>query len=479
MKVSKEEKIILDYLKEKKEEYIDNLIYTGLNKGQIERICQELLAKKLISIEVAERKKFELSEEGKEYLEKGLPERIVLNLIFSGVNDVGNLSLKYEKANIGIIWLKNKGLIKIIRGSIEVEKDAEKYLNEKFPEEILLEKIRLGIYEENLNEEEKDILENLLKRKLVVEKIEKIRKVKITEIGLKEELEIEEEITQLTPEILFKKEWKYKKLKEYELIDAGKKYVAKEHFYNRIIKEVREFLISLGFREFKGPIVEINFWNCDALFMPSFHPARDIHDIFYVETEKKGKVEKEIFEKVKNEHLKYWKEFDEELSKQIILRSQNTAISARVLYLISKGKIKIPLKMFAIDRVFRPDTIDAKHFIEFDQLEGIVVDEDLSFVNLLGYLKELVKIFGAKEVKFKPAYFPFTEPSVEVYVKIKNSYVEIGGAGIFREEVTRPFGIDFPVLAWGMGIGRLAMLKTNVNDIRDLMSQNIEFLRNK
>jgi phenylalanyl-tRNA synthetase alpha chain len=479
MKVGREEKIVIDYLKEKKEETIDNLIYLGLNKGQIEKICQTLLSKNLIEIEVQERKKYVLSEEGKGYLERGLPERNVLNLILSGVSDVGTLNLKYEKANIGIIWLKNKGLIKIIRGNVEISEEAKKFKDEKMQEEIFLEKLKTGIYEEEVSEEEKNILENFLKRKIIEEKVEKIRKIRITEKGLNEEFEVEEEITQLTPEILIKKEWKYKKLKEYDFVDAGKKYVEKKHFYNRIIEEVREFLISLGFREFKGPIIELNFWNCDALFMPSFHPARDIHDIFYIDTEKKGKIDEKIFEKVKKEHLKYWKDFDEELSKKIILRSQNTAISARVLYLISKNKVKLPLKMFAIDRVFRPDTIDAKHFIEFDQLEGIIVDKDLSFVNLLGYLKELVKIFGTKEVKFKPAYFPFTEPSVEVYVRIGNSFVEVGGAGIFREEVTRPFGIEYPVLAWGIGIGRLAMLKAKIDDIRDLMSQNIEFLRNK
>ncbi|MEM0481121.1 MAG: phenylalanine--tRNA ligase subunit alpha, partial [Candidatus Aenigmatarchaeota archaeon] len=356
---------------------------------------------------------------------------------------------------------------------------AEYYFENEFEEEKLLKKLRFEISEEELNEEEKKLIEILIKRKIVEEKIEKIRKVIISKLALQEEFEVEEEITQITSEILIKGEWKYKKIKEYELVDAGRIYVAKKHPYIRIIEEVREFLISLGFREFKGKIIESNFWNCDVLFMPSYHPAREIHDIYYLKTNKIAKLPKEIFEEVKNEHLKYWKAFDEKLSKKLILRSHNTAISSRVLYLISKGKVKLPLKMFAIDKVFRPDTIDARHFIEFDQLEGIIVGEDLSFVNLLGYLKELVKIFGAKDVKFKPAYFPFTEPSVEVYAKIKDKYVEVGGAGIFREEVTKPFGIYLPVLAWGLGIGRLAMMKLKIDDIRELMSQNIQFLREK
>ena len=151
------------------------------------------------------------------------------------------------------------------------------------------------------------------------------------------------------------------------------------------------------------------------------------------------------------------------------------------LTLLSKLKKEdVPYKMFIIDKVFRPDVLDAKHLVEFDQCEGIVVDEGLSFKHLLGYMKEIAIMLGAENIKFKPSYFPFTEPSVEAYVKFpKLGWMEIGGAGIFRPEVTKPLGVDVPVLAWGIGIGRLAMMKLGVSDIRYLYSDNLGWLRNK
>ncbi|MEM5829947.1 MAG: phenylalanine--tRNA ligase subunit alpha [Candidatus Aenigmatarchaeota archaeon] len=482
MKVRKEEYEIINLLKKFERLSFEELLEKiKLKKDQLERLLQELKEKNLIEIEAIEKKFYRLTEEGKEYLEQGLPERKVLELISSGITNVGELSTKYKKADIGIIWLKNDKLISIIKGEVSLTELGKEYLNKKMPKELLLEKFKYEIFEEEI--QEKEILQEFLKRKIVEEKIDKKRFIKLTEKAKSETFEIaEEEITQLTPEILKRGLWKGKAFKKYELVSAGRIHYGKIHYYNRILNEVRKFLISRGFQEFKGKIIEINFWNCDALFMPSRHPARDIHDIFFIDTNQLAEIDKEIFENVKQAHLgkysKGWGYFDEELAKKYILRSHNTSISARVLYKISKKEVDIPLKMFAIDRVFRPDTIDARHFIEFDQLEGIVVDENINFSNLLYTLKELVEIFGSKEVKFKPAYFPFTEPSVEVFVKIGNKYVEVGGAGIFREEVVKPFNIDVPVLAWGIGIGRLVMLKTGIDDIRNIMSSDIEFLRN-
>ena len=136
--------------------------------------------------------------------------------------------------------------------------------------------------------------------------------------------------------------------------------------------------------------------------------------------------------------------------------------------------------MFVIDRVFRPDVIDAKHFIEFEQCEGIVVGEGLNFRHLLGYLSEIARFFGAERIRFKPSYFPFTEPSVEGFAyHEKLGWVEFAGAGIFRPEVTLPLGVSCPVLAWGLGIGRLALLRLGVDDIRYLYSTDLDWLRKK
>ena len=194
-------------------------------------------------------------------------------------------------------------------------------------------------------------------------------------------------------------------------------------------------------------------------------------DTFYLKLDEIKDFPEDLKERVKEQHLKYFGIWDENLVKKLILISHVTAISSKTLL-----NVKIPGKYFLIEKVFRHDTIDAKHFIEFNQLEGIVLDEDLTFKELLGILKELVvNVVGAKDVKFYPAYFPFTEPSVEVYAEHpKLGWIEVGGAGIFREELLKPFGIEVPVLAWGLGIDRLAMIYLGINDIRDLHTRKLK-----
>jgi phenylalanyl-tRNA synthetase alpha chain len=141
-------------------------------------------------------------------------------------------------------------------------------------------------------------------------------------------------------------------------------------------------------------------------------------------------------------------------------------------------KEDLPIRVFTIDRVFRPDVIDAKHFIEFEQCEGIVVSDGLNFRHLLGYLKEIAKIFGAKAVRFKPAYFPFTEPSVEGYVKLPNGrWLELLGAGLFRPEVLEIAGVDYPVGAWGLGVERFAAAYYGITDVRLLYARDYDFIR--
>jgi phenylalanyl-tRNA synthetase alpha chain len=169
--------------------------------------------------------------------------------------------------------------------------------------------------------------------------------------------------------------------------------------------------------------------------------------------------------------------FDMERTRRLILRSQGTAASSRTL---ASGP-KIPGKYFAISRCFRYDAVDATHAPDFNQVEGIVLGEDINFRTLLG----LLQLFGqeiakAKEFQFRPAYFPFTEPSVELHVKHSDlGWMELGGAGIFRPEVTIPLGVHVPVIAWGLGLDRMAMVAMDIKDIRDLFSKDLDFIRTK
>ena len=226
-------------------------------------------------------------------------------------------------------------------------------------------------------------------------------------------------------------------------------------------------------------------WNFDVLFQPQDHPAREIHDSYQIKNPRYGFLkDKRLVEKVKKTHEYGWitgskgwgYRWDADIARRLVMRSQTTAVSARFL---SKHK-KPPIKMFCVSRVFRPDVLDAKHAMEFYHCEGIVVDENLTFKHLLGMLSEIVKALDIGKVEFKPGYFPFTEPSVEAFVyHPKIGWMEAAGEGLFRPEVTRPLGVKYPVLAWGIGVDRLAMVKLGVDDIRELHSRRLDFLREK
>jgi phenylalanyl-tRNA synthetase alpha chain len=223
----------------------------------------------------------------------------------------------------------------------------------------------------------------------------------------------------------------------------------------------------------------------DALFMPQFHSARDIHQAYYIKDPAYCKLDEKIVEKVKKAHengfetgSKGWQyKFDGKRTHRNLLRTQGTACSARML---ASQNLKIPGKYFGITRCFRYDVIDATHNCDFYQTEGIVVEQGLNLKHLFGLLKMFAKEFAeTDEVKLVPAYFPFTEPSVELFAKHpKLGWIELGGAGIFRPELVKPLtGKEVPVIAWGLGIDRIAMFKLGIKDIRQLFSHDLKFLR--
>jgi phenylalanyl-tRNA synthetase alpha chain len=237
-----------------------------------------------------------------------------------------------------------------------------------------------------------------------------------------------------------------------------------------------------------GPHIELEFWNFDALYQAQNHPSRDWTQTYSLKHPKHGSLPaNKIVSQVRKTHENGWKtgsdgwgyRWDSKKASNLMPRAHDTAISPRYLSGHS-GKIEIPGKYFSLVRCFRPDVIDATHGVEFNQLGGFVIDRDLVFGDLLGLLKEtIIKVTGFDKVRFRPDYFPFTEPSVEVSAKHPEmGWMELAGAGIFREELTKPLGIDEPVIAWGFGIDRLAMMKLNIKDIRELFSQSLDWLRN-
>jgi phenylalanyl-tRNA synthetase alpha chain len=398
-----------------------------------------------------------------------LPEKNLVEL----VNSQPQKAIRLEKA---VVKIKNFPIaLKWAMENCWVDKrDNEIFLlsyPERFPLQEALEKIARG------EEVEESLIKILLQRKL-------IEKVKSEEEELKKL--IGKEVIELTPALLKTKIWKEVKFKPYNVEIAGKRiYPGKKHPYFEFLVEIRQKLVELGFKEMEGPLIETEFWNFDALFQPQDHPARDWFSTFTLSYPKYGKLPKrEIVERVKACHENGWKtgstgwryKWSHEKASRLMPRAHGTCLSARTLASLPE----IPGKYFAIAKCFRPDVIDPMHHIEFNQVEGIVLGESLTFKHLLGVLKMFAEeIAGAKEVRFIPDYYPFTECSVQTSCKHPAlGWIEIGGAGIFREEVTYPLGIKVPVIAWGLGIDRLAMFKLNINDIRELLySRNLDWLR--
>ncbi len=294
-----------------------------------------------------------------------------------------------------------------------------------------------------------------------------------------------QEASRLTPEMLRDGAWRGQRFRRYDISLRPSRILAgRRHPYREFLDGVKATLIALGFEEMRGPLVETEFWNMDALYMPQFHSARDIHDVYYVKAPRQGRpVDGPTRRRVARVHQdggqtgsRGWGyAYNPERARRLILRSHGTAISTRTL----SGSPRIPGKYFAIARCFRYEQVDVTHATDFFQVEGIVLGPGITFRTLLG----LLELFGrevarAREVKFLPAYFPFTEPSVELHVAHpKLGWMELGGAGLFRPEVTRPLGVTVPVIAWGLGLDRMAMVALNLQDIRDLFTPDLETIR--
>jgi len=430
---------------------------------------------------------YRLTERGLKHSIEGLPEEKLIKQLKSSGGEAAIQELREalgEEFNVAMGEAKKKGLIEVSDGRV-------KLLREEVPERRVLDSLKGG--KSSLEWADEELLNKLKRRGLIEEEVVKSYVIELTDLGrsiAEGKISVIEEVGKLTRDLILTGEWKKKKLKKYDLSAEPPKVIAgKPHPYLEFLEEVREILIGMGFVEVKSPIVEAEFWNFDVLFQAQDHPAREVHDSYQVS--KPSRLAdlsrySQLVEKVSKAHENGWitgskgweYKWSFDIARRLMLRSQMTAASARTL----ASGLPIPYKIFAIDKVFRPETPDKTHAIEFHQCEGVVLAEDMSVRHLMGFLAEFAKQLGFDQVKFRPAYFPFTEPSVEAYVRHPDlGWIEIAGSGMFRPEMMIPLGYPYPkvqALAWGIGIGRLAMMRLEIDDIRELHSQNLEFLRN-
>jgi len=421
-----------------------------------------------------------LGKEGVTYAKEGLPERRALGLIKKGPIEIKALG---KEAGISLMWLKKKGWAEIDKGKITITEKGKSSSRGK--DEELLELLLSG--EKRLSELKgyEEALEMLKGRQDNIT-IKEVRtfEAQVTAKGrgaIKKPAVEKGGVSSLTHEMLKSGSWKEKKFREYGIRDAEEIWPAKLHPLKIATEKIRRIFLEMGFNETRGNYIESAFWNFDALFQPQDHPARELADTFYLDNLEHDLPEyhkqvKDMHEKggdIESRGCQY--DWNPTIAKKAVLRTHTTALSARSL-----TKVEIPSKMFSIGRVFRNETLDYKHLAEFYQVEGIVVGEEVNFKNLLWYLKEFYKKLGFKKIRFRPAYFPYTEMSCEpeVYFEEKKEWVELGGSGIFRPEVVKPLlGVETPVLAWGLGLERPLMIKMGLDDIRTFYKNDLDWLR--
>ncbi|MFH1327032.1 MAG: phenylalanine--tRNA ligase subunit alpha [archaeon] len=487
--LSPNERKILPYLEEKIEDICKK---TNLDKTSIIRSLEYLQNKKIVDLTQEKKKTIEIGVNGALYRKKYLPERRLLNLLgekrilsLKDAQKLSSLSDDEFKASIGA--LKKKAMIELKNEKI-ILSAAKEEITKKSQEEIFIE--ILPIEYESLSPEQICALKSLQNRKNIIEiKEDKILKIQITPLGKKiinSKIKEQELIEQITSETLKKdSSWKRKKFRRYDISSPVPLiYGGKRHFVNQATDYARKIWTDMGFKEMSGDLIQSSFWNFDTLFTPQDHPVREMQDTFFI-NKKIDLPDKKLVEIVKKTHekgiagSKGWQyKWGEEEAKKLVLRTHTTCLSAQTLFQLKPKDL--PQKFFAIGKCFRNETVDWSHGFEFNQSEGIVVDKNANFRHLLGYLKKFYEKMGFEKIRFTPAYFPYTEPSLEIHTwhPEKKVWLELGGAGIFRPEITLSlFGEIIPVLAWGPGFDRILMDYYNIKDLRELYKNDLDQLK--
>ena len=427
---------------------------------QIRRGVEWLRQKKLADVSETIKISSSLGKNGLDSLKNGLPERRLVNLVKDGPKTFDEIrsSLQGPDFNAAIANAKKNDWI-----SIEKMETGSKISLKQEPVQTPEELMISTIGEKTISSNPLSMfpaLKPLMERPdFIIQHEEKTKTVSLSEPGKKIDLE---------------------KLDSGAIdVEAEVPHVhaARIHPLKDTINEIRETFVHLGFSEILGNLSQSSFWNFDALFTPQDHPARELQDTFYLkDLNAKQLATPAQIKNVSNAHKKGWRYYwDIQEARKMVLRTHTTCVTIKHL----ADKKPDEARIFSLGRVFRNEKLSFKHLAEFNQVEGVVVGKHITLRDLMGIQKEFYRKIGLTKVKFWPTFFPYTEPSLQsmVYNEKLGKWIELFGMGIFRPEVTKPLGITKPVLAWGGGIERIAMLKFGLDDVREFYNNNLSWLR--
>ncbi len=478
--VSPNEIRVLKYLQGRGDAIETEISIEGLGEREISSAISWLESKGLIDVSREERTEYSLTDEGQAFLDGGLPEEKAMKILMEGRTSVREVldGLGMNDGKIALAQLAKLG-IKPIGGVLHLpEKPLLRTLEER---RRFLEKIRNG--EKQLDAE---MLEHFRKRENVIrEKKRVIRHVRINPAGIhamQANSGNVDMIGTLTPDIIQSGSWKYTSFQRYDMNSRVERILgAGIHPISYLSRMVRDIFLELGFTEMSGHYIEHAAWNMDALFIPQDHPARDMQDTFYIDSSTDMGIEHpevlEIFRKVHEKGIRGYTgwgyKWSREKASELLLRTHTTVSTIRYLY----EHREAPQAVFSVEKVFRHESVDWKHLAELHQIEGAYYGKDASLASLKWLMREFYRRLGFTQLRFIPSYYPYTEPSMDLIVTINGKEMELGGSGVFRPEVTEPLGLKHPVIAWGLGLERLAMIYFGLDDIREIYQSDIDWLR--
>ncbi len=482
--ISPNEASVLKFLLDNKGAWIreDQIHIDGIGLRELASSVSWLESKGLIDVNRTEISTFQLTEEGRRFLTEGLPEERAYYLILSRkhvavpdlMKELGETDGKIALAQLAKLGIKPRNGV--------LSADGAPLLDDEFRKR----KSFLNSLAAGSGDMPADMINHFRKRENVIQERKRIsRSLRINESGVKAvsaSVSTGNLLGEITPDIIASARWKTSGFQPYDLNSRVEKILGSGvHPITYLSRMVKEIFLELGFSEMPGHYIEYAAWNMDALFIPQDHPARDMQDTFYLDTEGKPEMEHpEIMDVLSRVHEKgirgyngWGYRWSRDKASQLLLRTHTTVSTIRYLY----EHPEPPQAVFSVEKVFRHESVDWKHLAELNQIEGAYYGKDASLASLKWLMREFYSRLGFTDLKFIPSYYPYTEPSMDVVGTINGKEMELGGSGVFRPEVTKPLGLKVPVIAWGLGLERLAMIYFGLSDIREIYQSDLDWLR--